>query len=100
MNSLQELWSSGDKLSINKQPCTVCGAAEGDSHMLLCNTCNRPFHLQFLHLPCPVVPDGDWHCHLCDEHSPMYMWMLSTRQPLMHMWAQKNVFVQCIGIDV
>ena len=34
MNSLQELWSSGDTQSINKQPCTFCGAAEGYAHML------------------------------------------------------------------
>ena len=67
MNSLQELWSSGDTQSINKQPCIVCGAAEGYAHMLLCDTCNRPFHLQCLHPPRSVVPEGDWHCHLCDE---------------------------------
>ena len=67
MNSLQELWSSGDTQSINKPPCTLCGADEGYAHMLLCDTCNRAFHLQCLHPPCSVVPDGDWHCHLCDE---------------------------------
>ena len=56
-NSLQELWSSGDAQSINKQPCTACGATEGFAHMLLCDTCNRPFHLQCLHPPRSVVPD-------------------------------------------
>ena len=43
MNSLQELWSSGDTPSINKQPCTVC-AAEGYANMLLSD-------LQCLHPP-------------------------------------------------
>lgn len=67
VNSLQELWSSGDTQAINKQPCTACGAAEGYTHMMLCDTCNRPYHLQCLHPPRSVVPDGEWHCHLCDE---------------------------------
>ena len=69
MSSLQELWSSGDTQSISKQPCTVCGDAEGYVHMLLCDTCNRPFHVhpQCLHPPRSAVPDGDWGCHLCDE---------------------------------
>lgn len=67
MSSLQELWSSGNTQAINKQPCTVCGAAEGYAHMVLCDTCDRPFHLQCMYPPRSVVPDGAWHCHLCDE---------------------------------
>ena len=49
MNSLQELWSSGDTQPINKQPCTLCGAAEGYAHMLLCDAHNRPLNLQCMH---------------------------------------------------
>ena len=66
MKSLQ-LWSSGNTQSINKQPCTVCGAAAGYAHTLLCDTCNRPFNLQCLHPPRSVVPDGGRHCNLCGE---------------------------------
>jgi hypothetical protein len=35
--------------------------------MLICDTCDRPYHLQCLNPPRSVVPDGPWHCHLCDE---------------------------------
>ena len=35
--------------------------------MLLCATRHGPSHRLCLHPPRPVVPDGDWHCHLCYE---------------------------------
>jgi hypothetical protein len=65
--ALQRLWSSGDAEAITREPCSVCGEAEGYSHIILCDTCDRPYHLQCLNPPRSVVPDGPWHCHLCDE---------------------------------
>ena len=63
---LQELWQSGTADAVESEPCTVCGEAEGYAHMVLCDTCNRPFHIQSCHPPRSVVPPGDWHCFLCD----------------------------------
>ena len=59
--------SSGETRSINRQPCPGCAAAEGYAHMLLCDTCNRPLHRPCLQPPRSVVPDDEWHCHVCDE---------------------------------
>ena len=35
--------------------------------MLICDTCSRAYHLQCLFPRRSVVPDGDWHCHYCDQ---------------------------------
>ena len=64
---LQELWRSGDGQAIAHEPCTVCGEEEGHAHMVLCDTCNRPYHLQCCIPPRSEVPAGEWHCHVCDE---------------------------------
>ena len=64
---LQDLWASGDAEAIAHEPCAVCGETEGHAHMVICDTCNRPYHLQCCTPPRSEVPVGDWHCHLCDE---------------------------------
>jgi transposase InsO family protein len=64
--SLQDLWTSGDADAITQEPCSICGASEGYSHMIICDTCNRPYHVQCLLPPRSIPPDGPWHCHLCD----------------------------------
>ena len=64
--SLQDSWTSGDAEAIIREPCVIFGEAEGYAHMLICDTCNRPSHLQCLNPPRSVVPDGPWYCHMCD----------------------------------
>ena len=61
---LQALWSTGDAdpEDMAKEPCAECGAAEGHAHMVICDTCNRPYHLQCCHPPRSIVPAGKWHC--------------------------------------
>ena len=66
-SNLQHLWTSGDTEAITREPCSVCGEAEGYAHMVLCDICDRPYHLQCLQPPRSVVPDGPLHCHLCDD---------------------------------
>ena len=69
-SELLELWSSGTADAISREPCSVCGEAEGYSHIVICDACERPYHLQCLSPPRSVVPDGAWYFHLCDEGSP------------------------------
>jgi hypothetical protein len=64
---LQHLWRSTDARAIEAEPCAVCGDATGFHHMVLCDTCERPYHLQCCFFPRSVVPDGPFHCHVCDE---------------------------------
>ena len=35
--------------------------------MVLCDICDRPYHLQCLQPPRSVVPDDPWHSHLCED---------------------------------
>jgi hypothetical protein len=37
------------------------------SIIVLCDTCERPYHLQCCFPPHSGVPDGPFHCHVCDE---------------------------------
>ena len=64
---LRALWETGAVSDIEAVPCALCGDPRGYSHMVLCDTCERPFHLQCCPAPRTVVPDGSWHCHECRE---------------------------------
>jgi hypothetical protein len=46
------------------QGCEVCG---GDGHMLLCDICNKEYHMQCLRPPLRKVPKGDWYCLVCKQ---------------------------------
>ena len=52
--------------------CQICGSLRDAPVMLLCDTCNRGYHMWCLTPPLLEVPIGHWHC---DEHqvsSPAY----------------------------
>ena len=46
--ALKQLWTTGDAEAITKEPCVICGEAEGYANMLICDICKRPTHLQCL----------------------------------------------------
>ena len=46
-------------------PCEVCRSPSLADFMLLCDTCNKGFHLRCLQPPLTSVPDGDWFCPRC-----------------------------------
>jgi transposase InsO family protein len=46
-------------------PCEVCRSPSLADFMLLCDTCNKGFHLRCLQPPLSAVPDGDWFCPRC-----------------------------------
>ena len=46
-------------------PCHVCSKACDEGKMVLCDRCNKGFHISCLKPPLPVVPDGDWYCAEC-----------------------------------
>ena len=56
-------------------PCEVCQRTDNPEHTLLCDCCDRGFHLHCLNNPLYRVPAGDWHCPTCQEH-------LQTRQSI------------------
>ena len=64
---LRKLWEQGALEDIEAQPCTICGNSEGDNTMVICDACERPYHLQCCFPPRTDVPPGDWYCHECCE---------------------------------
>jgi transposase InsO family protein len=46
-------------------PCTICGSPDVDVPMLLCDGCNRGYHLGCLAPPLSAVPEGIWVCSEC-----------------------------------
>ena len=49
----------------DETPCTICGKGDSEIHnqMLLCDRCDKGYHLGCMEL-CEV-PDGDWFCRVC-----------------------------------
>ena len=47
-------------------PCTTCGDPGGWDNMVLCDRCDRTFHLRCLLPPQTIPPSGSWLCPACD----------------------------------
>uniref|UniRef100_A0A8D9B2I4 PHD and RING finger domain-containing protein 1 n=1 Tax=Cacopsylla melanoneura TaxID=428564 RepID=A0A8D9B2I4_9HEMI len=45
--------------------CVICGSAENEEVLLLCDGCNRGFHIFCLTPPLDRVPEGNWICEHC-----------------------------------
>lgn len=54
----------------NKVTCVECGCGEHDEQLLLCDKCDRGFHM-FCVKPIVVrVPMGHWFCPDCTDYPP------------------------------
>lgn len=45
--------------------CEICREGHSEEQILLCDSCNRGFHLLCLRPPLSGVPEGDWLCPSC-----------------------------------
>ena len=45
--------------------CEACSSAEDADNMLLCDKCNRGYHITCLDPPLAAIPDGEWFCLSC-----------------------------------
>ena len=41
-------------------PCEVCGRADGEPTMLVCDVCSKGYHMECLDPPLTKMPTGDW----------------------------------------
>ncbi|RYG56253.1 hypothetical protein EON66_03345 [archaeon] len=46
-------------------PCQICGRSEQEERTLLCDDCDKPFHMACLRPPLTHAPTGDWFCPTC-----------------------------------
>ena len=58
-----------DDLFNMRLTCEVCQSGLDDVHMLICDGCDKLFHLFCLDPPLKQVPDGDWFCKECRGYS-------------------------------
>ena len=58
------------------EPCSICKSSSNPERTLLCDSCDRAFHIDCLRPPLSAVPPGDWYCRRCvkrglaDEEHP------------------------------
>ncbi|OJI99358.1 hypothetical protein ASPVEDRAFT_125616 [Aspergillus versicolor CBS 583.65] len=57
-----------DDLS-DSQPCTICGNADHEEQLLLCDGCDVPTHTYCIGLD--EVPAGSWYCSRCETQRPI-----------------------------
>ena len=50
--------------------CEQCGKRNDAAQMILCDTCDRGYHIYCLTPPLQAIPKGDWSCASCLEPSP------------------------------
>jgi [histone H3]-trimethyl-L-lysine4 demethylase len=46
--------------------CEICAAGHCEDKIILCDRCDKGFHLFCLSPPLDDVPEGDWICPLCN----------------------------------
>ena len=50
--------------------CELCGTGDSADSVLLCDLCNRGFHMECLMPPLTQVPEGEWLCADCATPAP------------------------------
>ena len=57
--------------------CTVCGSASMADPMILCDRCDRGYHMHCLNPPLERVPAGVWTCPRCQQQPAVTVQPLS-----------------------
>lgn len=58
--------------------CEKCGSGERPSELLLCDGCDRGFHLFCLRPVLVAVPKGRWFCPSCSNHKNLTSMLLGS----------------------
>lgn len=57
--------SSSDGDESDEEGCVVCNRPNRPTKMIMCDSCDKPFHLSCLTPPLTSIPKGDWICTNC-----------------------------------
>ncbi|KAI7828357.1 JmjC domain, hydroxylase-domain-containing protein [Kickxella alabastrina] len=57
-------WAAKSAEDIPEQ-CEVCKSGENDESMLICDGCDRGYHMHCLVPPLSAIPTNDWYCNSC-----------------------------------
>jgi hypothetical protein len=47
-----------------------CAVCDDGGELILCDKCERPYHLGCLNPPVKAIPEGDWYCPRCQAPTP------------------------------
>lgn len=47
--------------------CEICNSADREESMLLCDGCDKGYHMECLDPPLTEIPEGSWYCDNCFE---------------------------------
>ncbi|XP_024977634.1 probable Histone-lysine N-methyltransferase ATXR5 [Cynara cardunculus var. scolymus] len=50
--------------------CVICGSGHDDHQILLCDKCDKAYHMHCLRPIVARVPFGHWYCPTCSDHPP------------------------------
>ncbi|BAT83083.1 Histone-lysine N-methyltransferase [Vigna angularis] len=59
--------------------CQECGSGHSPAKLLLCDKCDRGYHLFCLRPVLPSVPKGSWFCGSCSNHKPKSFPLVQTK---------------------
>ena len=49
------------------QSCQFCFSGENEAQLLLCDGCDKGYHMYCFKPKMDIVPDGDWFCFECQN---------------------------------
>ncbi|KAK0396529.1 hypothetical protein QR680_001753 [Steinernema hermaphroditum] len=52
---------------IENMLCEVCHSGDDEAHLLLCDRCDKCFHMRCLRPPLSTIPEGYWYCPPCER---------------------------------
>lgn len=55
----------GPWLCLECKKCIVCGMSANADDLLICDACDKGFHMECLDPPIPSLPEGRWVCPMC-----------------------------------
>ncbi|KAI8982573.1 hypothetical protein BDB01DRAFT_851066 [Pilobolus umbonatus] len=61
----EELYEQHDSANESNETCEICHRIENEEQILLCDGCNRGYHLYCLSPALSSVPKSDWYCVHC-----------------------------------
>jgi len=63
-----ELQTSAEEgFDVPEEGCQICGGCDQEDLLLLCDLCDRAYHIFCLTPQLAAVPEGHWHCPHCTE---------------------------------
>ncbi|KAK7091013.1 hypothetical protein V1264_010732 [Littorina saxatilis] len=58
---------------VDDTPCLICQKSTHPDMMLLCDSCDKGYHMACLRPPLMAIPEGDWFCPPCEHVGTLFL---------------------------